>query len=391
MASQSTKSIVCPFVLAIVIATIFMPNLTLAKNSKIDGLKMNVIDKCWRSDPGWRKHRPQLATCSVGYAGKMTNNIGKGLIHYKVTDPSDDPINPKAGTLRYGASVIQGKVWITFQRDMLIKLVRPLLISSFTTIDGRGTDVHIAHNACLMIFKATNIIIHGLRIHHCKPQAPGMVIGPNGKVVPLGQVDGDAIRLVTASNIWIDHNTLYNCQDGLLDVTRGSTNVTVSNNWFRSQNKVMLLGHDDGFVRDQNMKVTVVYNHFGPNCNQRMPRIRFGYAHVANNLYRGWVQYAIGGSMQPSLKSEANLFIAPTSGSKEVTWRKGNHENGDKWEFHSVRDVFENGASFMATKGGQVKKPNYTKEQAFNVADAKCVRSLTRASGTLRCSKTSIC
>ena len=97
-------------------------------------------------------------------------------------------------------------------------------------------------------------------------------MGPEGKVIQVGQVDGDAIRLVSASNVWIDHNTLYDCQDGLLDVTRGSTNVTISNNWFRNQDKVMLLGHDDGYDRDKNMKVTVVYNHFGPNCNQRMPR-----------------------------------------------------------------------------------------------------------------------
>ncbi|RDY03561.1 putative pectate lyase 16, partial [Mucuna pruriens] len=203
---------------------------------------------------------------------------------------------------------------------------------------------------------STNIIIHGIRVHNCKPQAPGIVMGPEGKVIPLGHVDGDAIRLITASKIWIDHNTLYDCQDGLLDVTRGSTNVTISNNWFRNQDKVMLLGHDDGYVRDQNMKVTVVYNHFGPKCNQRMPRIRHGYAHVANNLYQGWVQYAIGGSMEPSLKSEANLFIAPTTGSKEVTWRKNSHTNGDRWEFHSVRDAFENGASFAITKGGHVEK-----------------------------------
>jgi pectate lyase len=68
----------------------------------------------------------------------MTNNIGNDLIHYKVTDPSDDPLNPTPGTLRYGASKIQGKDWITFQKDMNIKLMKPLLISSFTTIDGRG-------------------------------------------------------------------------------------------------------------------------------------------------------------------------------------------------------------------------------------------------------------
>ncbi|XP_061375156.1 probable pectate lyase 16 [Gastrolobium bilobum] len=371
---------------------LFIPNVSSTKQSKkAQGLKMNVIDQCWRLDPEWRKNRTQLATCSVGYAGKMTNNIGKDLIYYEVTDPSDDPINPKPGTLRYGASRIHGKVWITFQRDMQIRLERPLLISSFTTIDGRGVDVHIANNACLMIYKASNIIIHGIRIHHCRPQAPGMVMDPNGKVIPLGQVDGDAIRLVTASKIWIDHNTLSDCQDGLLDVTRGSTDVTVSNNWFREQNKVMLLGHDDGYVRDKNMKVTVVYNYFGPDCHQRMPRIRHGYAHVANNLYMGWVQYAIGGSKEPSLKSQANLFIAPTTGNKEVTWRKSSNGVGDTWEFFSVRDAFENGASFMETKGGQVKKPNYSTEQKFEVADAKLVRSLTISSGVLRCSKTSVC
>jgi pectate lyase len=39
---------------------------------------------------------------------------------------------------------------------------------------------------------------------------------------------------------------------------------------------------------------------------------------VVNNLYQGWMQYAIGGSMNPSVKSQANLFIAPKSGNKEV-------------------------------------------------------------------------
>jgi hypothetical protein len=36
-----------------------------------------------------------------------------------------------------------------------------------------------------------------------------------------------------------------------------------------------------------------------------------------NNLYKEWSQYAIGGSMNPSVKSEANLFIAPKQ-NKEV-------------------------------------------------------------------------
>lgn len=119
------------------------------------------------------------------------------------------------------------------------------------------------------------MIIHGLRIHDCLAQGPGPVRGPDAKIVNIGHADGDAIRMLSSSKIWIDHNTLYDCPDGLIDVTRGSTDVTISNNWFRYQNKVMLLGHDDGFLRDRNMKVTVVFNYFGPNCHQRMPRYVF--------------------------------------------------------------------------------------------------------------------
>ncbi|KAJ4829333.1 hypothetical protein Tsubulata_015565 [Turnera subulata] len=286
--------------------------------------------------------------------------------------------------------MITGKVWITFKNKMSIKLQKPLLISSFTAIDGRGVDVDITGVGCLVLYKVTDVIIHGLRIHHCNSHGPSLVMGPDGKLMPLGQMDGDAIRLVTSSKIWIDHNTLYSCQDGLLDVTRGSTGITISNNWFRDQDKVMLLGHDDGYARDKDMKVTVIYNHFGPNCNQRMPRVRFGYAHVANNFYRGWEQYAIGGSMNPSIKSESNFFVAPESGSKEVTWRNGVDKKSNPWNFYSKGDFFKNGASFVQTGLGRAK-PNYTKEQMFKVVDAKSVKSLTSSSGALKCKRRSTC
>ncbi|KFK24204.1 hypothetical protein AALP_AAs54344U000100, partial [Arabis alpina] len=130
---------------------------------------------------------------------------------------------------------------------MKINLHKPLLISSFTTLDGRGVSVHISGPACLLVYKATDVIIHGLKIHDCKPQPPSSVMGPDSKIIQLGHVDGDAIGLLGARKVWIDHNTLYDCEDGLLDVTQGTTDVTVSNNWFRNQDKVMLLGHDDAY------------------------------------------------------------------------------------------------------------------------------------------------
>lgn len=40
---------------------------------------------------------------------------------YVVTDTSDDPVNPKPGTLRFGA-IQDEPLWIIFQRDMVLRL-----------------------------------------------------------------------------------------------------------------------------------------------------------------------------------------------------------------------------------------------------------------------------
>ena len=34
----------------------------------------------------------------------------------------------------------------------------------------------------------------------------------------------------------------------------------------------MLLGNNDLYTQDKNMKVTIAYNHFGEGLRQRMPR-----------------------------------------------------------------------------------------------------------------------
>ncbi|KAA3459906.1 putative pectate lyase 4 [Gossypium australe] len=102
-----------------------------------------------------------------------------------------------------------------------------------------------------------------------------------------------------------------------------------------------------------------------------MPRVRHGYTHVANNFYQGWEQYGIGGSMNPSIKREANFFVALNDvGNKEVTWRKG----------EKVGDVFKNGASFSKQIGVGGAKPNYNQEQNFKVVDAGSVKELTSES-----------
>ncbi|KAB2001133.1 hypothetical protein ES319_D12G279600v1 [Gossypium barbadense] len=71
---------------------LFMVSLMASPSSSL--ANMNVIDKCWRGNPLWRSQRQQLAKCSVGFAGKMINNIGKDVVKYKVIDLSDHPLSP---------------------------------------------------------------------------------------------------------------------------------------------------------------------------------------------------------------------------------------------------------------------------------------------------------
>lgn len=150
--SYGTQIQLSHFALFLTLAIVTMiTNIPIAFGKASTKISMNAIDNCWRWDPNWRNHRQQLATCSVGYTGKMTNNIGQDVTFYEVTDPSDNAVNPKLGTLRYGVTNIKGKVWITFQRDMHIKLERPLILGSFTVIDGRGAIVHIGGGGCLLL------------------------------------------------------------------------------------------------------------------------------------------------------------------------------------------------------------------------------------------------
>eukprot|EP01018_Ginkgo_biloba_P040724 Gb_07169 [translate_table: standard] len=189
----------------------------------------------------------------------------------------------------------------------------PLFINSHKTIDGRGAHVEIrnvtnviVHGLHIHIRNVTNVIVHGLHIHHCSPNVQGNAMLSESSVQMIKTQDGDAISVVTSKHIWIDHNTLSRCSDGLVDVTLASTAVTISNNRLSYHDKVMLLGHSDDLVADKHMKVTVACNHFGPALMQRMPRCRHGYVHVANNQYEPWRKYAIGGSMNPTIRSEGN-------------------------------------------------------------------------------------
>ncbi|PWA63836.1 pectin lyase fold/virulence factor, AmbAllergen [Artemisia annua] len=345
----------------------------------------NQIDKCWRCKDDWDKNRHVLAQCVRGFAQGTIG--GSGGDNYLVTDPTDDDAaNPKPGTLRFG--VIQNKpLWIIFEKDMIITLKHELVLNKDKTIDGRGAKVEIANGAGITIGNVANVIVHGIHIHDIKKTQGGLVKDKEDQPArERFKSDGDGMTIFNSSKIWIDHCTLSNGFDGLIDVTLGSTAVTISNCKFSNHEKVMLLGADDTHEMDKNMQVTVALNKFDAGLGQRIPRCRWGFFHIINNDYQPWRMYAIVGSAKPTIISQGNRFIAPDGRRKLVSMRaNATEEEWKQWNWRTVNDVFENGAQFIASGVDPILSPEQQQHMNIQPEPGSAVEHLTSCAGALSC------
>ncbi|KAI4351599.1 hypothetical protein L6164_005944 [Bauhinia variegata] len=310
----------------------------------------NPIDRCWRCNPNWADDRFKLVSCAMGFGKKTTGGLGGPI--YVVTDPSDDDmLNPKPGTLRH-AVIQEGPLWITFEHNMVIKLQQELLITSHKTIDGRGANVQIKGGAGLSIFKVQNVIVHNIRIKSIKAASGGIIADSVNHQGLRTRSDGDAISIFTSSNIWIDHISMSDCEDGLVDIIAGSTGVTISNCHMTHHNDVMLFGANDQHTEDKIMQM-----------------------------------YAIGGSSAPTILSQGNRFIAPMNdAAKLITHRDYAPESvWSKWQWRSEMDLLMNGAQFI--ESGEPLNGNYPGDRANIVEpkDGQFVTTITKYSGALSC------
>ncbi|KAL2227624.1 probable pectate lyase 5 isoform X1 [Sesamum indicum] len=341
----------------------------------------NPIDDCWRCDPNWASNRQHLADCAIGF-GKAAMG-GKGGQFYVITDSSDhDTVNPTPGTLRH--AVIQDEpLWIVFKYNMVIKLKHELIVNSYKTIDGRGANVQITGNGCITLQYVSNVIIHNVHVYNCMPSGNTNIRSSPTHIGWRGKSDGDGISIFGSRNIWIDHCALSHCTDGLVDAIMGSTAITISNNYFSHHDEVMLLGHDDKYLPDSGMQVTIAFNRFGEGLVQRMPRCRRGYMHVVNNDFFEWKMYAIGGSASPTINSEGNRYTAPADPSaKEVTKREDTNEGEwSDWNWRSDGDIMVNGAFFVPS--GEGLSMQYAKASSVEPKSATLIDQLTMNAGVL--------
>ncbi|KAL2349293.1 hypothetical protein Fmac_003293 [Flemingia macrophylla] len=323
----------------------------------------NPIDRCWRCDPNWANNRKKLADCVQGF-GRNTIG-GKNGPFYVVTSPDDkDMVNPVPGTLRH-AVTRNGPLWIIFSNSMNIRLSQELIVSGDKTIDGRGADIYIANGAGFTIQFVKNVIIHGIKIFDIQVGSGGLIRDSENHYGLRTMSDGDGISIFGSSNVWVDHVSMRNCKDGLIDVIMGSTGITISNSHFTDHNEVIT-----SFL----------------SLRSLIPPSIHGFIHVVNNDYTHWEMYAIGGSKKPTIISEGNRFIAPPNiNAKEITKREYSPETEWKtWQWRSINDEYLNGAYFRQS-GAPLENRPFTHKDMITARPGKSVGRLTRYAGSLRC------
>jgi pectate lyase len=144
------------------------------------------------------------------------------------------------------------------------------------TIIGLGTDATLVGD--LKVDGNNNVIIRNLTFTN-----------------PNGAGDKDGLTLQDCRNVWVDHCTFVDCDDGSVDISHGADWITVSWCHFYYTNPANdhrfsnLVGHSDSAtaVAEDTGKLHVTFHHnwWGQLVHERMPRVRFGRVHVYNNFY----------------------------------------------------------------------------------------------------------
>ncbi|KAM0822306.1 hypothetical protein ACQ4PT_071580 [Festuca glaucescens] len=241
---------------------------------------------------------------------------------YHVTNLHDDG----PGSLRDGCRRRE-PLWIVFDVSGTIRLASSLRVSSYKTVDGRGQRIVLSGKG-LLLRECEHVILCNLEVE-----------GGRGH-------DADAVQIKPGSrHVWVDRCGLRDFADGLLDVTCGSTDVTVSRCRFSAHDKAVLIGASSGHVGDRRIRVTI-HHCFFDGTRQRQPRVRFGRVHLYNNYTRNWGIYAVCASVESQIISQCNIYEA---GDKKKVFMYMPEQAADKDRSSSGRirsedDLFLNGA-----------------------------------------------
>lgn len=146
---------------------------------------------------------------------------------------------------------------------------KEIKVASDKTIVGSGTSGHIVGGGFFLGSGVHNVIIRNLTI---RDAYQGIW---NDK-----DHDFDAIQMDGAHHVWIDHNDLRNMADGLVDVRKDSTYVTVSWNKLSNDNKAFGIGWTENVVTD----ITIHHNWIRETEQRNPSTDNAAHAHLYNNF-----------------------------------------------------------------------------------------------------------
>ncbi|MFC8424457.1 pectinesterase family protein [Streptomyces sp. NPDC057236] len=146
---------------------------------------------------------------------------------------------------------------------------KEIKVASDKTIVGSGTSGHIVGGGFFLGQGVHNVIIRNLTI---RDTHQGVW---NDK-----EHDFDAIQMDGAHHVWIDHNDLRNMADGLIDVRKDSTYVTVSWNEMSHNNKTFGIGWTENVLTD----ITIHHNWIRETEQRNPSTDNCAHAHLYNNF-----------------------------------------------------------------------------------------------------------
>jgi pectate lyase len=278
--------------------------------------------------------------------GRSATGGANGVAYWVTTLADSGP-----GSLRVAAESSQA-LRIGFRVSGVINLKTPLRVGSNKTIDAAGANVTIS-NQGFILSGVSNVVIRNLTFR-----------GGSGSTT-------DAIGIRNeAQNIWIDHSDFASYPDGLIDITRGGTNVTISWSKFSDQDKVMLINGEasDGHTVAYSPNVTIHHNWF-EGTYQRNPRALHGLVQAYNNYLHNWGGYGMRASEGGQLVSEGNIFEMGSDERALLTQAGGNDTSGGLAV--SVGDWVVNPSTrVQVSADGDVFNPSDYYTYTVEVADA---------------------
>jgi pectinesterase len=146
---------------------------------------------------------------------------------------------------------------------------KEIKVASDKTIVGSGTSGHIVGGGFFLGQGVHNVIIRNLTI---RDAYQGVW---NDK-----DHDFDAVQMDGAHHVWIDHNDLRHMADGLIDVRKDSTYVTVSWNKLSDDNKAFGIGWTENVVTD----ITIHHNWIRETEQRNPSTDNAAHAHLYNNF-----------------------------------------------------------------------------------------------------------